>query len=101
MLQPSAFEGWSTVVEDAKTLGKQILVSGIEVHREQLGTEHPCYIDTYDAEAWARAMLAAWDQGVPGPCLEREARALEQMRLRSLELGRHFVQLMKIAMDPA
>lgn len=33
--QPSLFEGWSTVVEDAKTLGKAMVVSDIEVHREQ------------------------------------------------------------------
>jgi glycosyltransferase involved in cell wall biosynthesis len=36
IIQPSLFEGWSTVVEDAKALNKTIIVSDIAVHREQL-----------------------------------------------------------------
>lgn len=36
IVQPSLFEGWSTVVEDAKALGKFIILSNIPVHREQI-----------------------------------------------------------------
>ncbi len=36
IIQPSLFEGWSTVVEDAKALNKWILLSDIIVHREQI-----------------------------------------------------------------
>ncbi len=36
IIQPSLFEGWSTVVEDAKALNKRIITSDIPVHREQL-----------------------------------------------------------------
>lgn len=35
IIQPSLFEGWGTVVEDAKVLDKTILLSDITVHREQ------------------------------------------------------------------
>lgn len=35
VIQPSLFEGWGTVVEDAKTLRKKILLSDIDVHYEQ------------------------------------------------------------------
>lgn len=35
VIQPSLFEGWGTVVEDAKTLNKKIIMSDIEVHYEQ------------------------------------------------------------------
>lgn len=35
VLNPSLFEGWSTSVEEAKSLGKTIVVSDIPVHREQ------------------------------------------------------------------
>lgn len=35
IVQPSLFEGWSTVVEDAKTIGQRLVVSDIPVHREQ------------------------------------------------------------------
>jgi glycosyltransferase involved in cell wall biosynthesis len=36
VIQPSFFEGWSTVVEDSKALNKYILLSDIGVHREQI-----------------------------------------------------------------
>lgn len=36
VIQPSLCEGWSTVVEDAKAMGKHVLASDIAVHREQL-----------------------------------------------------------------
>jgi glycosyltransferase involved in cell wall biosynthesis len=35
VIQPSKFEGWGTVVEDAKTLNIPIILSDIEVHWEQ------------------------------------------------------------------
>jgi glycosyltransferase involved in cell wall biosynthesis len=36
IVQPSLFEGWGTVVEDAKVLDKTILLSDIPIHREQM-----------------------------------------------------------------
>jgi glycosyltransferase involved in cell wall biosynthesis len=36
VVQPSLFEGWSTVVEDSKALGKFIIASDLPIHREQL-----------------------------------------------------------------
>ncbi|MCW3107253.1 MAG: putative glycosyl transferase [Segetibacter sp.] len=36
VIQPSLFEGWSTVIEDAKSLGCKIIASDIAVHKEQL-----------------------------------------------------------------
>lgn len=38
VIQPSLFEGWSTVVEDAKALDKFIFASELAVHHEQLTT---------------------------------------------------------------
>ena len=36
VIQPSLFEGWSTVVEDAKSMNQFVIASDIDVHREQL-----------------------------------------------------------------
>ncbi len=36
VIQPSLFEGWSTVVEDVKSLNANIIASDIEIHKEQL-----------------------------------------------------------------
>jgi glycosyltransferase involved in cell wall biosynthesis len=35
IVNPSLFEGWSSTVEEAKILGKTILLSDLPVHREQ------------------------------------------------------------------
>lgn len=37
VLQPSLFEGWSTVIEDAKSLQVPVVASNLEVNVEQLG----------------------------------------------------------------
>jgi glycosyltransferase involved in cell wall biosynthesis len=36
VVQPSLFEGWSTVIEDAKSFGCPIIASELDVHKEQL-----------------------------------------------------------------
>jgi glycosyltransferase involved in cell wall biosynthesis len=36
IVQPSRFEGWSTVVEDAKALNQHVIASDLDVHKEQL-----------------------------------------------------------------
>ncbi|MGF6311251.1 glycosyltransferase involved in cell wall biosynthesis [Bradyrhizobium sp. i1.8.4] len=37
LLNPSRFEGWSTTVEEAKSFGVPMILSDIDVHREQTG----------------------------------------------------------------
>src|SRR5206468_2149333 len=71
LLQPSAFEGWSTVVEDAKTLGKPLVVSDIAVHREQ-APPRATFASVDDPEAWAAAMEELWHSRQPGPHLAEE-----------------------------
>lgn len=44
MVQPSLFEGWSTVVEDAKALNKFIFLSNLDVHLEQQ-PKNACFFD--------------------------------------------------------
>jgi glycosyltransferase involved in cell wall biosynthesis len=37
LINPSRFEGWSTTVEEAKSFGVPLILSDIDVHREQTG----------------------------------------------------------------
>ena len=39
VIQPSLFEGWSSVVEDAKAMNQNLIVSSLNVHKEQLGSQ--------------------------------------------------------------
>lgn len=36
VIQPSLFEGWSTVVEDVKAMSQYLILSSIDVHKEQV-----------------------------------------------------------------
>lgn len=47
VIQPSFFEGWSTVVEDAKAMNQNLIVSDLRVHREQCGTR-AVYFDPHN-----------------------------------------------------
>lgn len=49
LIQPSLFEGWGTVLEDAKVLDKIVLLSDIPVHREQMN-ENCILFNPYDEE---------------------------------------------------
>jgi glycosyltransferase involved in cell wall biosynthesis len=52
LINPSRFEGWSTTVEEAKSFGAPMILSDIEVHREQTdGTSR--YFGVDDPEALA------------------------------------------------
>lgn len=58
VVQPSLSEGWSTVVEDAKALGRPVIASDIPVHREQLGARG-AYFPPTDHRALARLIERA------------------------------------------
>lgn len=47
VIQPSLFEGWSTVIEDAKAIGQIVVASSLAVNREQCG-DAALYFDPHD-----------------------------------------------------
>ncbi len=60
LINPSRFEGWSTSVEEAKSMGKQIVLSDIPVHREQ-APGRGFFFPPEDPDALATAMVAAYN----------------------------------------
>lgn len=70
LLNPSAFEGWSTTVEEARSLGVPMLLSDLPVHREQ-ALDTAAFFDRHSAESLAHALHAFTP-------LDREARAARQ-----------------------
>lgn len=55
VIQPSLFEGWSTVIEDAKSLQVPVIASNIAVNIEQLG-ETGIYFDPHDPATLAKIL---------------------------------------------
>jgi glycosyltransferase involved in cell wall biosynthesis len=74
VLQPSLSEGWSTVVEDARLLGKPLILSHLAVHREQ---DPPAtrFFAADSAEDLASAMTEAWETRPAGPDVDAEKEA--------------------------
>lgn len=60
LIQPSLFEGWGTVLEDAKVLDKCVLLSDIPIHREQMSEECTLF-DPQDVDELARMILYTLD----------------------------------------
>ena len=88
LLQPSMFEGWSTAIEDAKSLGKPIIASRIPVHLEQLTLQPQRFVECDDAVAWAGEIEEMIDTLEPGENSEQEARAAEDTMRRAQASGR-------------
>lgn len=59
ILQPSRFEGWSTVIEDAKALNKFIIASNLSVHEEQL-SKNAEFFDPSDFNGLADLLEKHW-----------------------------------------
>jgi glycosyltransferase involved in cell wall biosynthesis len=61
IINPSRFEGWSTSVEEAKSLGKQVVLSDIPVHREQ-EPERGLFFRPDEPDGLVEAMITAYRQ---------------------------------------
>jgi glycosyltransferase involved in cell wall biosynthesis len=89
VLNPSLFEGWSTTVEEAKSVGKRVLLSNIPVHMEQ-NPPGSTYFARNDPEDLAQKMQELWRQVPPGPDVAMEARARGSLHTRLEEFGARF-----------
>lgn len=92
VLQPSSFEGWSTTVEETKSLGKTMLLSDIPVHREQAPPEAR-YFDPGDAAALAAGLSDAHETLAPGPDEQLELRARAELQRRTLDYAETFLRI--------
>ena len=92
IIQPSRFEGWSTVVQDAVALGRPLLCSDISVHREQtpgaLG-----FFPTDGADVLAELLEAHWNDLQPGPDYAVEQQSLAAEREFSTRHGQSLLKL--------
>ncbi|MFC5283204.1 glycosyltransferase [Pedobacter alpinus] len=65
VIQPSLFEGWSTIVEDAKFLNKSLIISDLKIHREQLEKYEAHYFNPHNEDDLANHLsLASYKSNV-------------------------------------
>jgi glycosyltransferase involved in cell wall biosynthesis len=88
IIQPSHFEGWSTVVEDAKAMNKALIVSNINVHREQLGGSSAFFFDPSNASDLSMLMERILEMQALAPLFENYN---YDQNIR--EFGRNFLKI--------
>ncbi len=96
VVQPSLCEGWSTVVEDARLLGKTVVLSDLEVHREQ-NPPGARFFERTSAESLAAALAEAWENESPGPDRDRETKATAVAQQAQLAFGRRFLEIARLS----
>lgn len=55
VIQPSLFEGWSTVIEDARALNKYVIASDLDVNKEQVQT-NVRFFERHSSSSLAKAI---------------------------------------------
>jgi len=59
VINPSFFEGWSSTIEEAKSIGKPVIISDIKVHREQ-NPDKAIYFDPNNEMELSEILGDAW-----------------------------------------
>jgi len=94
VIQPSLFEGWSTVVEDARALGKTQFLSDFPVHLEQ-NPPFSYFFKRQYAEGLALLLKQVLPKLICGPDLAREDNARRDNRKHLLNYGKHFLKIIR------
>lgn len=94
VIQPSLFEGWSTVVEDARALGKVIILSDIPVHIEQK-PPNSHYFHHSSPEDLANKIKNLFNTLAPGPNILQEKISQNIAHEQSQNYAEAFIRIAK------
>lgn len=94
VIQPSLFEGWSTVVEDARVFGKSVILSDIPVHLEQ-NPPHSIFFERHSSESLAAVLIDCWQSLSPGPDLQQETVSKNNNFPQIQSFGNKFLEIAK------
>jgi len=98
VINPSLYEGWSTTVEEAKSLGKRMILSDIPVHREQAPADG-VYFDPHKPAELADVLWRVWSEFDPVQDQRRMRRALAEWPRRQAEFAREYVSLVREVLE--
>jgi len=98
VLNPSLFEGWSTTVEEAKSLGKSLILSSIPVHREQ-DPPSSSYFDPFNPEELAELLWKKYHESEGGPDSVLEDAAKKSLPGRTVHFGKTYQNIITELID--
>ena len=93
VLNPSRFEGWSSSVEEAKSIGKAVILSRIVVHMEQ-NPPNGRYFDPDDARGLSQILATAWTAPEDVSRDRAEQVALDALHTRTVDYGKRYLDLL-------
>ena len=94
VIQPSLFEGWSTVVEDGRMVGRPLIVSDLPVHREQIGSD-AIFFDPANPSSLAAAVIAIDSSLASGIDQSREEHSRREVDRRATESISQFLDILE------
>jgi len=98
VVQPSLFEGWSTVVEDVRAIGRPIFLSDLPVHREQAPARCTFFVPA-SADDLAVKLEIQWPKLQAGPDYPAEQRSRQALEDRIIRSGREFMNIVRSSLE--
>lgn len=98
VVNPSLFEGWSTTVEEVKSVGKRIILSNLKVHLEQ-NPPLATFFDPRNPEDVANKLAEVWQNVDPGADRTLEDQARKELPFRMQKYADTFVTILREAVD--
>jgi glycosyltransferase involved in cell wall biosynthesis len=92
VIQPSLFEGWSTIVEEAKCFGKKIILSDILVHLEQ-NPHGGVFFQKDSPEQLSEILADLWGSLKHGLDIEQESISREANISSVKEFANNFISI--------
>lgn len=100
VMNASLFEGWGYTAEEARSVGKRLLLSDIPTHREQ-NPPGAAFFAPQTVEDLASQLELVWDTASPGPDLELERSARRELEGRLRGCADTFMTIALEAMKEA
>ena len=98
VLNPSLFEGWGYTVDEARSVGKRVILSNIPTHREQ-SPPKATFFNPTDFNDLEQILGQIWLGTEPGPDVELESKARLSLPARLRAYGEDFFSVAKEAFE--
>lgn len=94
ILNPSLFEGWSSTVEEAKSIGKNMIVSDLPVHLEQAPSDS-LFFRRNDPQSFVDCIEKVLSEKKPGPNYTLESQSRQNLTRRTRDFGERYLEIVR------
>ena len=94
VINPSMFEGYGFTVDEARSIGKTVILSDLDPHKEQ-NPPSAHYFRYYEVEELARIMAKVWNELPAGPDRALESAAKVEYKMRAKMMAKTFGELVE------